>query len=196
MPHMKPLQRQMWKSQMIHLPSSLPPALAFIPFSYLLPSLPSFPDLSVHLPKHQRVGNIRELMWEDANATLHSFMHGWDYSSTNAEQGLWGSTVPIRPAFWTSKQVHTQHFVTVDFFTASLFNFSSWMTKRIIVSCAVVTSCAGGSGLGPISWSPGLYNICHADKQGLFSTTVCRCLGAGVYMPAEPLSQLFRPHSL
>lgn len=46
----------------------------------------------------------------------------------------------------------------------------------IIVTCTRVTSCAGGSGITLTSRSPGLYNICHPDKQELFSTLVCRCL--------------------
>jgi len=63
-----------------------------------------------------------------------------------------------------------------------------------IIVCALWASCAGGAGFGLISWSLGLNNICHPDKQGLFSALVCRCLWAGVYVPAEPLSQIFRPY--
>lgn len=49
-------------------------------------SFPIISLLSVHLPKHQSVGDIRGWMQEDANADFHSFMHGWDHSTVNAEQ--------------------------------------------------------------------------------------------------------------
>lgn len=111
--YIKPMQRQMWKSQMIHLPLSFlsigfHPALSSpaISFSFSITSL-----LSVHLPKHQSVGDIRGLMWEDANADIHSFMHGWNHSSMNAEQGT-----RVYPSFWATKQVpHTVYNIQLLF---------------------------------------------------------------------------------
>ncbi len=92
--NIKPMQRQMWKSFF-----SLPSALAFIPLSHPMPSLSPSPLLSVHLSKHQSVGDIRGLMWGIANAAIHSFMHGWGHSIVNAEQGprVYPSAQPSGP---------------------------------------------------------------------------------------------------
>lgn len=83
-------------------------------FCHLSPLSPIFLSIFSNIKEWETSEDRCEKML--MRLSIHSCTAG-SIRPANVEQGLSGSTVPIRPAFWTSKQVHTQHFVTVDIFS-------------------------------------------------------------------------------